>query len=195
MNLHRFMMRVSRGMAILGGSVLTFLVLMTSVSVVGNAVHKVAHWDYVQENYPDLAEVLVSTGIGPVPGNEEIVSMAMAFAIYAFMPFCQMTGGHATVDIFTIRFPVRVNRFIQLLVEVMFAGVLILIADRLFAGMQRMMKYQETSFFLEIPVWWAYAGAFAGALVSAIVSSYMVFVRFYELLTSRTVIENAGAEH
>ncbi|PIE13250.1 MAG: C4-dicarboxylate ABC transporter permease [Rhodobacterales bacterium] len=195
MRLHQTMLWLAKAMAVLGGLVLGVLVIMTSLSVIGTAFHKLAHGDFMNSLAPGLALWLQSVGIGPVPGNEEIIEMSMAFAIYAFMPFCQITAGHATVDIFTSRFPERVNRFIQLVVEILFAAIFILITWRLFEGMSRKMSYGETTFFLQWPLWWGYAAALFAACASAVMAVYMVFVRLLEFTTMRTIAKIAGADH
>ena len=40
----------------------------------------------------------------------ELVEAGVAFAIFAFIPLCQIYGSHATVDIFTIVAARRVKR-------------------------------------------------------------------------------------
>jgi hypothetical protein len=83
-----------------------------------------------------------------------------------------------------------------MVVELIFAAVLVLIALRLFAGMSSKMRYGETTFLLQFPIWWAYAASFAASVVAAIVGVYMGLVRTYEFFTSRIIIwDGAGAEH
>jgi hypothetical protein len=47
------------------------------------------------------------TTFGPVKGDFEVVEAGIAFSIFAFLPICQLHGGHATVDIFTNLMPKR----------------------------------------------------------------------------------------
>ena len=82
-----------------------------------------------------------------------------------------------------------------MIVEIVFAAVLVLIAWRLYEGMSSKMRYGETTFLLQFPIWWAYAASFAGSLVGAIVGVYMGCVRTYEFFTGRIVIwDGVGAE-
>ncbi|MDQ2090152.1 TRAP transporter small permease [Marimonas arenosa] len=193
--MHRIMMFLSRLMAILGGLVLSALVILTCVSVLGRGINTFLHSDMIQNSMPDLAQTLLNTGVGPVLGDFELVEAGIAFAIFAFLPLCQITAGHASVDIFTSRFPPRINRLIQMIVEIVFAMVLILIAWRLYEGMVSKMKYNETTFLLQFPLWWAYAVSLVSAVLASCVGIYMAVVRVYEFLTMRTIVQSAEVEH
>ena len=186
---------LARFMAVLGGIVLSALVILTCVSVVGRGLNSILHSGAIQGSMPGLAETLLATGIGPVQGDYELVEAGIAFAIFAFMPLCQITAGHASVDIFTSRLPVRVNRFIQMIVELIFGVVLIVIAQRLYAGMMSKMSYNETTFLLQFPIWWAYALSLSAALLAAIVGIYMAVVRIVEFFTMRTIVAAAEVDH
>ncbi|MBA83352.1 TRAP transporter small permease [Thalassobius sp. S69A] len=193
--MQQFMNKLARFMAILGGIILTLLVLLTCVSVLGRSLNTLFHSGFAQAVLGDFAQTVLDTGIGPVLGDFEIVEAGIAFAIFAFIPLCQITGGHASVDIFTSALPVKANRFIQMIVEILFAAVLILIAWRLYEGMQSKMRYNETTFLLQFPIWWAYAASLFAACVSALVAVYMAFVRIAEFFTDRTIIHVGGADH
>ncbi|WP_245776310.1 TRAP transporter small permease [Thalassovita taeanensis] len=187
---------LARAMAVLGGVVLTLLILLTCVSVIGRTLNTLLHTDWVEGLLGGFAKTLLGTGIGPILGDFELVEAGIAFAIFAFIPLCQITGSHATVDIFTSVLSSRVNRAIQMVVEIVFALVLILIAWRLYEGMNSKMRYQETTFLLQFPIWWAYAASFAASVVSAVVAVYMAVVRIAESLSGRTIIPvGGGAEH
>ncbi|WP_420569359.1 TRAP transporter small permease [Thalassovita sp.] len=194
--MQQFMNKLARYMAISGGVILTLLVLLTCVSVLGRTLNTLFHSGFAQAILGDFAKTILDTGVGPVLGDFEIVEAGIAFAIFSFIPLCQITGGHASVDIFTSALPVRVNRFIQMIVEILFAGVLILIAWRLYEGMNSKMRYQETTFLLQFPIWWAYAASLVAACVSAIVSVYVAIVRIAEFFQDRTIIHvGGGADH
>ena len=47
----------------------------------------------------------------------------------------------------------------------------------------RRCSYNETTFLLQFPIWWAYALSLSAALLAAIVGVYMAFVRVIEFLT------------
>jgi TRAP-type C4-dicarboxylate transport system permease small subunit len=145
---------------------------------------------------PGLAQALIDAGIGAIRGDFELVEAGMAFCIFAFLPFCTVTGGHATVDVFTNFLPRRVNLVLDAAIAVLFAVVLVTIAVQLQAGMARKMGSGQTSFLLQFPVWWAYAASLFGAVISALAGVYMALVRLYELATGARVLVNAvGADH
>lgn len=186
--MHALFTGLARFMAILGGIVLSALILLTCVSILGRSLNGILHSDFVMGIAPDIAHWLIGIGIGPVNGDFELVEAGVAFAIFAFIPLCQITAGHASVDIVANILPRGVNRFLRMVTEVVFALVLILIAWKLFDGMLSKKGYGETSFLLQFPVWWAYAASLFGAVVSAIVGVYMAGVRVTEFLTGRILV-------
>ena len=186
--MHALFTGLARFMAILGGIVLSALILLTCVSILGRSLNGILHSDFVMGLAPDLAHWLIDIGIGPVNGDFELVEAGVAFAIFAFIPLCQITAGHASVDIVANALPRGVNRFLRMVTEVVFALVLILIAWKLADGMLSKKGYGETSFLLQFPVWWAYAASLFGAVVSAIVGIYMAVIRVTEFATGRILV-------
>ncbi|MEE4346857.1 MAG: TRAP transporter small permease [Paracoccaceae bacterium] len=193
--MHRFMNGLARAMAVLGGLVLTALIILVCVSVLGRALNTLLHSGPVTAVLGDFAKTLLDTGVGPILGDFELVEAGVAFAIFAFIPLCQITGGHATVDIFTAALSVKVNRMIQMVVDIIFAGVLILIAVQLYEGLLSKMQYRETSFLLQFPIWWSYAASLVGAVVAAVVGVYIAIVRVAEFFRNQTILSIGGADH
>jgi len=186
--MHALMTKLARIMATIGGLILSALILLTCVSVAGRSLNTLLHNDWIEAKFAETAQYLLDLGIGPILGDYELVEAGIAFAIFAFLPLCQITGGHASVDIFTSKFPARVNRVITMVVEVIFAIVLIIIAWRLYEGMLSKMKYNETTYLLLMPVWWAYGASLFAAVIAAIIGVYMAFMRIMESLTGRIII-------
>ena len=174
-------------MAILGGFVLTILIVLVCVSVFGRTMNGVLH-GIGASVAPGLATWLLDLGVGPINGDFELVEAGIAFAIFAFLPICHLSGGHATVDIFTSKLPTGVNRILQMVIEVVFAAVLILIAMRLYAGTMSKFSYGETTFLLQFPIWWAYAASLFGATIAAVVSVYIALMRIIEAFTGRVIL-------
>jgi TRAP-type C4-dicarboxylate transport system permease small subunit len=193
--MHGFMNGLARFMAVLGGLVLTALILLICISVLGRAINTLLHSGPVVALLGDFTKTLLATGVGPILGDFELVEAGVAFAIFAFIPFCQITAGHATVDIFTAGLSVRVNRLIQMIVDIVFAGVLILIAMQLYEGMLSKMQYRETTFLIQFPIWWSYAASLVAAVVGAVISVYVAFVRLVEFFGNRTIMSGGGADH
>lgn len=180
--------RLARGMAILGGLVLTLLILLVCLSVLGRSVSTLLHGQFMQTYFSGLCDWALGIGIGAINGDFELVEAGIAFAIFAFLPLCQLTQGHATVDIFTAKLSPRNNRFLQTVSECLFACVLALIAWRLFAGMEAKQRYGETTFLLQFPIWWAYAASFLGASIAALVSIYLATLKSLEMFTGQHFI-------
>lgn len=186
--MHKLMSSLARLMAVAGGIVLSALILLTCLSILGRLLNGGLHSALVQSLAPGLANWALDLGIGPVNGDFELVEAGVAFAIFAFLPLCQITAGHASVDIVANLFPAGVNRFLRMVVELLFAAAMVLIAWKLFDGMMSKKSYAETSFLLQFPLWWAYAASLLAAVVAAVVTIYMAGVRTYEFLTGQTVI-------
>lgn len=194
--LHRIVLGLARIMALMGGVVLILLVLITCISILGRVVNTALHSALMMSVAPGLATWLIDAGVGAIRGSYELVEAGMAFCIFAFIPFCQVTMGHASVDIFTNALPTRANRLLELLISVLFAVALVTIAIQLNAGMLRKLSSGQTSLLLEFPVWWAYAASLVGAGLAAVTSVYIVLMRLYELLSGRMIAPNAvGADH
>ncbi|WP_339642173.1 TRAP transporter small permease [Jannaschia helgolandensis] len=190
--LRRIMEALARVMAILGGLVLTALIVMTCLSIFGRFLNGVLHSDLLDGT--GLAVWLLSLGIGPINGDFELIEAGMAFTIFAFLPITQLRDGHAAVDIFTNMLGEGVNRVLSVLWATLFAAVLILIAWQLWQGTQAKMRYGETTYLIQFPIWWAYAAALVGAVLSALVGTYVALVRLTELATGTPIIASDGAE-
>ena len=189
----KFFMTLARAMAVLGGVVLTAIMLLTCLSVLGRGGNTFLHWESFEALAPGLSARLLETGIGPIGGDFELVEAGMAFCIFAFLPLAQISGAHASVDIFTSYMPERFNRVLSALWEVLFAVALVVIAWRLYEGMASKMRYGETTFILQFPIWWAYGASFAAACVAALVGLFTAAVRGMELATGRTILVTGEA--
>ncbi|MCP5037278.1 MAG: TRAP transporter small permease, partial [Rhodobacteraceae bacterium] len=186
--MHRLMEKLARGMAVLGGVALSFLIILTCLSVLGRALNTFLHRQ-VEAIAPGAAKWFLDLGIGPITGDFELVEAGVAFAIFAFIPLCQITAGHASVDIFTNQLPRGANRFLIMITDIVFAVVLIVIAYKLYDGMLSKRRYGETTFLLQFPIWWAYAASLFAAVTAAIAGAYMAVVRVAEFLLRRDVVE------
>ncbi|MCV2881458.1 TRAP transporter small permease [Actibacterium sp. XHP0104] len=188
--------RLARAMAVIGGVALTLLVILVCVSVLGRGGNTLGHSDWLTGLVPGLAEGLIGSGIGPVQGDFEIVEAGVAFAIFAFLPICQILGAHATVDVFTSFLSPRVNKIIIAFWEVILTGIIILITVRLYDGMMSKVSNGETTFLLQFPVWWAYAASFVASMVAVIVGIYCAIARVAGVITGKDYMPRSeGAVH
>ena len=159
---------LARGLAIAGGLALVAITGIIVVSITGRA--------------------LIHQGLGPVPGDFELVEVLTAFAVFAFLPWCQLRRGHATVDVFTKALPERANAAIDLVSELLMTLVVILIAWRLCYGMWDKMRFGETSFILQFPLWWSFAASLVAAVAGVVVSLFV----FCQRLRSFFIFDRAG---
>nr|WP_255701545.1 TRAP transporter small permease [Afifella sp. H1R] len=127
---------------------------------------------------------LVPLGLGPVPGDFELVEAGVAFAVFSFLPWCQFRRGHVTVDLLAERFGPRGMAACALASNLVMTAIAGLLAWRLGLGMQDKRLYPETSFILQFPIWWPYAASLAGAWMFAVASAYTVWRALNETLTT-----------
>ena len=185
--MHNLATRAARFMAICGGLVLALLILLICISVVGRSLNGVLH-GWIGTAFPAVSAWLLQAGVGPINGDFELVEAGVAFSIFSFLPLCQISGGHASVDIFTSKLPRGVNRGLQMVIDTIFALALIIIAYQLYKGMLSKLSYGDTTFLLQFPIWWAYAASLVGAVMAAVISVYVACVRVMELATGQDVI-------
>ncbi|WP_291013582.1 TRAP transporter small permease [Hydrogenophaga sp.] len=140
--------RLSHWAALLGGLVLMALVLLVVASVAGRA--------------------LIDIGLGPVPGDFELVEIGVGIAVFFFMPWCYLRGGHATVDLLYMHTPRWAQRAVDIVSDVLMLLVWLIMTWKLWEGMLEKKEYLETTFILQMPVWWAYAFCLVGAVIGCL---------------------------
>ena len=186
--------QAARLMAICGGLVLTVLIVLICISVIGRSLNGLLH-GWIGAVMPGVSAWALDLGVGPINGDFELVEAGVAFAIFAFLPLCQISAGHASVDIFTAKLPTRINRVLQLAIDVIFAVVLIAMAYQLYNGMLSKQRYGDTTFLLQFPIWWAYAASLSGSILTAVISLYVVGIRAWELMRGEDILsQEAGLD-
>jgi TRAP-type C4-dicarboxylate transport system permease small subunit len=140
---------VARGFAFAGGAVLVTLAGMSVISVAGRA--------------------LVSK---PVPGDFELVQIACAACIAAFLPYCQIRRGNIIVDFFTTRAPRRAQDALDAFGALLLATVLALVAWRTVVGMLAVKAAGEATMIIGFPVWIGYAAMVPSLAFTAVVALY-----------------------
>ena len=186
--------QAARLMAICGGLVLIVLIVLICISVIGRSLNGLLH-GWIGAVMPGISAWALDLGVGPINGDFELVEAGVAFAIFAFLPLCQISAGHASVDIFTAKLPTRINRLLQLAIDVIFAVVLIAIAYQLYNGMLSKQRYGDTTFLLQFPIWWAYAASLSGSILTAVISFYVAGIRALELMRGEDILsQEAGLD-
>lgn len=186
---------VARTLAIAGGLVLLALIALTCMSVIGRALNTLAHTPQFAELLPALSQFLIDNRVGPVPGDFELVESGIAFAIFAFLPWCQLGRGHATVDLFQFLFPAPANRAIDVVSELLITLITLLLAWRLAVGMMDKMSYGETTLLLQFPVWWSYAACLFAAAIGCLIAVYATVARTIEWWTGVPAAPSGSGAH
>ncbi|MGI9350393.1 MAG: TRAP transporter small permease [Rhizobiaceae bacterium] len=188
--LDMFMRRLAKWMALLGGAVLICLIAVTCISVIGRLLNTIGHYDILETEFPFISNLLIK--FGPIVGDFEIIEAGIAFSIMAFLPWCQLNRAHAIVEIFTGFLPGILNRMLGFIWEALFAFVMIIIAWRLYVGTTDKMRFEETTFMLQFPVWWGYAACTFAAIIACIISIYSVWLHARDLKNSNPEISQTG---
>jgi TRAP-type C4-dicarboxylate transport system permease small subunit len=151
----QFVEGLARLLAIAGGIVLTALAVMSAVSIIGRAFTKL--------------------GLGPVPGDFELIEAGCAVAIFAFLPWCQFRGGHVTVDLMAQYLPPRVWTMLAVVGNLAMSVIGIIVTWELWHGLSDKFSNGETSMIIEMPIWWGYAAGSVSAFVFAVTCVYTVW--------------------
>ena len=142
---------LSESLAVLGGISLLFVTVFTVLSVVGR------------------------TGFdAPILGDQEIVELGCAIAIFAFMPYCQMRAANVIVDFFTARLSPSTRDCLDAVMNAIFSACILLVTWRLAVGGIGTFNSSGNSMFLRIPYWWGYAFAFMACVLWALACLYSV---------------------
>ena len=124
----RLLYRIARALAVVGGVILSAVALMTAVSIVGRAAFS-----------------------EPVRGDFEIVAIGTGIAVFAFLPWCQLTRGNVIVDFFMDRAPVRAKALCDALGGMLYVALGALLTWRMVFGGIDMHRYAELSLTPQLP--------------------------------------------
>ncbi|MEO8303159.1 MAG: TRAP transporter small permease [Betaproteobacteria bacterium] len=130
----RTLQAVTKVFALAGGLVLVAMTVMSLVSVVGRAAFS-----------------------KPLAGDYELIQLGCAIAVAAFLPHCQMRGGHVIVDFFTAKSRPEVRAALDTLGALLVGVAAAVFAWRLTAGAIGLQQANDQSTILEIPTWYAVA--------------------------------------
>lgn len=139
----------SRLLAWFGGCMLSALALLSVVSISGRA--------------------LSVAGLGPVPGDFELVEAGTALAVFCFLPWCHLKQRHADVNLFWKLFPPFLRRVLSVASDGLMLLIWLLLVWRMGVAMLGYRANEEVSFILQMPVWWGYAASMIPALLGCII--------------------------
>jgi len=134
--------------AIAGGTILLALVVMNVVSVVGSALFA---WSF--------------------PGDFEMTEVGVAVAVFAFLPYCQLTGANVTADIFTSRTGPQTRSGLEAAAAGVAIGFSGLLFWRMFAGMLDQKAYNYTTTILQFPHWIAFIPILVSLALTALAAT------------------------
>jgi TRAP-type C4-dicarboxylate transport system permease small subunit len=109
----------------------------------------------------------------PVLGDTELVEVAMAFIVTAFMPICQWRGGNIVVDFFTTGASARTRGVLDRVGALLLAATLGLLAWRTWAGAASKLESGDTSMLLQWPEWLTYGSMVPPLALTALIGLYM----------------------
>lgn len=100
----RWLERICRLFALIGGVVLVAITLMSVASITGRSLFG-----------------------KPVPGDFELVQIGCAICVAAFLPWSQLRGGNIIVDFFTVRAGTRIRAWLDVFGALLTAAVMVLV--------------------------------------------------------------------
>ena len=133
----RVLYRISAGLAVCGGMLLSAMAALTAVSVTGRYI-----WSE------------------PIRGDFELVAIGTGIAIFAFLPYCQLMRGNIVVDFFMSPAPIRVRLFADIVGGILYLVIAAILAWRLYLGGWDMYQYNELSMTINFPRWTSFPVAF-----------------------------------
>ena len=154
--------RLSGAVAIAGGLLSLCMATLVVVSVLGR-------WLSGMPWARSLADQAGIT-LGPINGDFEMVQMATALAIFAFLPYAQARRANIVVDTFTSFLPARGRSLIDAFWDLIYAGVVAVLAAALVSGTLDAYRSGQTTMLLQIILWPAIALSAALLIVLACVA-------------------------
>lgn len=160
-------------MALAGGVILSALAVMSVVSIIGRAFSRL--------------------GLGPVPGDFELIEAGCAVAIFAFLPWCQFRQGHVTVDLLASYLPRWLWATLAVIGNSAMSLIALIIGWQLWHGFLDKLAYHETSMILEMPIWWGYAAGVVASVVFVLTCFYTAWRSLNEAIAGTSSVE--GGTH
>lgn len=179
----RVLTSISAAFALFGGFVLLALMVLSSLSVIGRTL-------------PDLISAFgFKMTPKSIPGDIEIVQFGCGIAIFAFLPYCQMMRSNVFVDFFTKSAPLRVRAFLDLLANLLFLALVLVIAIQHGHGMLEKFANNDTTMVLRLPESWPYVVTWGSALLLVICTLYTVFRSLMEIVKNRGIGPQPSGAH
>lgn len=147
----RVLYTIARWLAVFGGIILCAMAVLTTVSVTGRSLLD-----------------------NPISGDFELVAIGTGLAVFAFLPWCQMTRGNVLVDFFMSAAPPRAQIFTDIVGGIFYLAIATLLTWRMIFGGLDMYNYNELSMTINFPRWTTFP-------VSVLLMSFLVIVIIYTI--------------
>ena len=142
----RALWRVSEVLALAGGALMLFVMVMTVVSIVGRQFFNL-----------------------PIKGDYEITELVAGVAVFLFFPYTQITGQNLVAEFFTSWVPGPARARLEAVHALIFGVVAAFLAWRIFFGLVDKFTDNEKTILIGLPLWWGYVAATGACAVLTVV--------------------------
>jgi TRAP-type C4-dicarboxylate transport system permease small subunit len=111
----------------------------------------------------------------PITGDFELVQLACAVCVAAFLPYAQLQRSNIIVDFFTVNASHKTRARLDAFGAVLMALVTGLVGWRTAVGATVVYANGETSMLMGVPIWISYAMMAPGFMLTAVVSLHAAF--------------------
>jgi TRAP-type C4-dicarboxylate transport system permease small subunit len=125
------LLATAKALAIFGGALCCLMALLVSVSVTGRYLFA-----------------------APIPGDYDMVAIITGCAVFAFLPYCQITRSNVVVDFFTTGMAARPRALLDAVGSLLYLLVAILLAWRLYFGGTEFYASGEVLASFNFYRWW-----------------------------------------
>lgn len=147
--------KLAKFCAILAGVLLTFITLMTCLSLIGR-----------------------NTTGWTVAGDFELSGVACGAAVALFMPWCQWRQGNIIVDFFTAKASERTNALLDRFGALMLAGMFALVTWRTCLGALNAYESHSSTMMLGFPEWYVYTAMVPPFILTTVIALYQALSGF-----------------
>jgi TRAP-type C4-dicarboxylate transport system permease small subunit len=152
---------IANALALCGGIILLLMVFVNVISITGRIIFG-----------------------KPLVGDFELIEIACAVAIFLFLPLCQLKNGNIVVEVFTMKLSDSKKLLLDLIGDLIFAIIALFFSVRMVFGFQDMMKYNEETMLLEIPVWIPFIPAIFSFFFLSLICFYAALTKTSDLITA-----------
>jgi len=121
----------------------------------------------------------------PVQGENEIVQVGLAVAVFAFLPLCQITGANITADIFTSKSGPRTIAVLTMASSIIALLFALLLVWRSWDGMLDYRELNETTAIMNFPIWTAFIPIMISLVLLVVASAISLYDAIDDYKTRR----------